>query len=189
MRTCIYIRTPMMNTDQNKRKLNIAFICDAVTDCVAGSFISTLRFSELLVNRGHKVIYIAARSPRYPKNSLHGSIKAYRFGGFLMPKSEGQLYISLPRMSQIKKILEDEEVHVVHTTIPTPAAIAATRAARALGLPIVAHSHTQPENLTMHIPNASIQRPVNKYFYRYLSWLYGQANALIYPSQFALDRL
>lgn len=172
-----------------KEKLNIALVCDAVTDCVAGSFISTLRFSELLAKRGHKVIFIAARSPRFPKNSMHGSIKAYRFPGFLMPKSEGQLYISLPRTKQIKKILEDEGVHVVHTTIPTPAAIAATRAARALGLPIVAHSHTQPENLTMHIPNSAIRKPIDRYFYRYLSWLYGQANALIYPSQFALDRL
>lgn len=170
-------------------KLNIAFICDAVTDCIAGSFISTLRFSELLVARGHKVIFIAAKSPRFPANSMHGSIKAYRFGGFLLPKSEGQLYISLPRTSQIKKILQDEKVHVVHTIIPTPAAIAATRAAKELRVPIVAHSHTQPENLTMHIPNEAIQKPINKYFYRYLSWLYGQANALIYPSQFALDRL
>ena len=169
----------------NREKLNIAFVCDAVTDCVAGSFISTLRFSERLAARGHKVIYIAAKSPRHPTDTTHGAIKAYRFRGFLLPKSEGQLYIAFSNTKKIKRILEDEGIHVVHTVIPTPLSVASTNAARALGIKVVAHSHTQPENLTMHIPNKFIQQPINKYFYRYLSWLYSKADALIYPSEFA----
>lgn len=170
---------------QSERKLRIAMVCDAVTDCVAGSFISTQRFAERLAAKGHHVIYIAARSPRYPSNSMHGSIKAYRFRSLLVPKSEGQLYLSFPTTREIAQVLKDEQIDIVHTMIPMPSSIAATRAATALGIKIVSHSHTQPENIFMHVPQGPWIAMINRVFYRYMSWLYGQGHALIYPSMHA----
>jgi len=41
----------------------------------------------------------------------------------------------------------------------------------------------------MHIPGQFIQRAVNALFYRYLSWLYRKADALVYPTEFARDLL
>ena len=180
-----------MEPNQNNmgRKLNIAIVCDAVTDCVAGSFVSTLRFSERLEGRGHKVIFIAARSPKNPVNNHHGTIKSHRFPAILLPKSEGQLYIAFPRKAQLKKIFEDEQIDIVHNMIPTPSSVVATSAARALAIPVVNHSHTQPENLFMHIPSGPWVSFFNNSFYRYMSWLYGKGDALIYPSQFAQDLL
>ncbi len=171
------------------KKLSIAIVCDAVTDCVAGSFVSTLRFSERLEKRGHKIVFIAARSPKNPDHNYHGTIKAYRFPAFLLPKSEGQMRIAMVRAKTIKKILQDEEIDIVHTMIPTFAGIASTRAARELDIPIVNHSHTQPENLFMHMPPGPWVDFLNRKFYQYMSWYYRQGDALIYPTQFAQDLL
>ena len=94
-----------------RQKLNIAFVCDAVTDCVAGSFISTQQFSKRLSARGHKIIYIAAKSKQYPEEeSLHGNIKAYRFRSFLVPKSEGQVYLCFPWVKELEQVLKKEKV-------------------------------------------------------------------------------
>lgn len=175
----------MTKLPQSDKKLNIAIVCDAVTDCVAGSFVSTLRFSEILTKRGHKIIFVAAKSPKNPTDNYWGGIKAYRFPSILLPKSEGQLYIAFAGKNKIKKILKEEEIDVVHIMIPTPTAIASTKAAKELGIGVVAHSHTQPENLTMHIPSPFLQKQINYWFYKYLSWLYGKADALIYPSEFS----
>ncbi|KKU81261.1 MAG: Glycosyl transferase, group 1 [Parcubacteria group bacterium GW2011_GWA1_47_8] len=170
----------------DQRKLNIAMVCDAVTDCVAGSFISTLRFSELLTEKGHKIIFITGKSPQNPTDGYHkDTIKVYRFPGILLPKSEGQLYISFPPKKRVREIFQDEEIDVVHIIIPTPSAVTSLRAAKSLGIKTVAHSHTQPENLTMHLPGETIQKPLNYIFYKYLSWLYRKADALIYPTEFA----
>ena len=171
--------------EHERKKLNIAIVCDAVTDCVAGSFVSTQRFAERLSARGHKVIYIAARSPKYQKNSQHGMIKAYRFPGILLPKTEGQLRIAFTSKKKIREILLHEKIDIVHHMIPTLLAVASTSAAKELGIPVVAHSHTQPENLTMHLHCSMIERTINKYFYRYLSWLFKKADAIIYPSEHA----
>lgn len=168
-----------------KRKLNIAMVCDAVTDCMAGSFVSTMRFSEILTKRGHKVIFVAARSSKNPVDNFWGNIKAYRFPSILLPKSEGQLYIAFAGRKKIKEILKKENIDIVHTMIPTPIAVSSTKAAKSLGIKVVAHSHTQPENLTMHIPINFLQGPVNYCFYKYLSWLYAKADALIYPTEFS----
>lgn len=171
--------------ETNSKKLNIAMVCDAVTDCTAGSFISTLRFSELLCAQGHKIIFIAAKSPKSPQNDCYKNIKAYRFRSILMPKSEGQYYIAFPTVKEIKKILKEEKIDIVHFFIPLPSGLAAIKAARSLGIKIVAHSHTQPENVFLHLPKLPFIKTLNNLFYSYLYWAYNKADAVIYPTEFA----
>ena len=178
-----------LNATHFEKKLNIAVVCDGVTDCVAGSFVSTLRFSELLAARGHKIIFITSRSPVNPSDNFYKTIKAYRFPGVLLPKTEGQLRLAFTTSKKIERILSEEKIDVVHNIIPTPLALVTTKAAHHLGIEIVAHSHTQPENLFLHMPEGPWLKVLNSMFYRYMSWLYGKANTLIYPSQFAKDRM
>jgi glycosyltransferase involved in cell wall biosynthesis len=67
-------------------------------------------------------------------------------------------------------------------------AIVAIKAARALGIKIVAHSHSQPENLFMEMPKI-IQPTLNNLWNRYLVWTYDKAESLIYPSELAHNLL
>ena len=175
-----------------KKKLNIAIVCDPILECTGGSFIATWRFAELLHKKGHKVIFIAARSPKNLVDNKYKDIKIYRFRSLLLPKTEGQFYIAFPTISRLKKILKQEEIDVLHAAIPTPAAVASIKAAKALGIKIVAHSHTQPENILLNLPRILARQRIYKSFYTLLSWIYHHADALVYPTEFArklLNRL
>jgi len=167
------------------KKLNIAMVCDSVTNPTGGSFISTLRFAELLSKKGHKVVFISAKSPLRPNIDSYKGIKIYRLFSFFIPKTQGPVYISLPRQKQIKKILEDEKINILHVIMPFPASIQAISAAKQLGIKVVAHSHTQPENIFYHVPKIAGKEKLNHYFYKYLLWIYKKAEIVICPSKFA----
>lgn len=172
--------------NKRDRKLNIAIVCDPITDYVAGSFVSALRFAELLDSRGHKVIFIAAKSPKTNGNTDHyKGIKAYRFSSILLPKTEKQMYISFPTEGKIKKILQEEQIDILHNIIPTPSSVVSTRAAKDLNIKIVTHSHSQPENIFLHLPKMMPREILNKAYYKFMDWLYMQADVIIYPTEFA----
>ena len=168
-----------------RKKLNIAMVCDPISDYKSGVLVSTLRFAERLRNRGHRIIFIAARSPMNPKDDTLNGFKVYRFPSVLLPKSEGSWYVSFPSKEKIKKIFQEEKIDILHTLLPTPSTAVSIKAAKSLGIKVVVHSHAQPENLFMNIPEYLGREFFNKAFYKYLVWLYKQAHVLVYPSEFA----
>src|SRR3989344_1996356 len=169
------------------RKLNIAMICDPIGSSKSGVVVSTLRFGKLLKERGHNVIFIGARSQEHKNHSHHHGIKAYRYRSLPVPKSGGW-HLAFPTVKELKKVFQEEKINVVHIILPMSGAIVAIRAARALNIKIVAHSHSQPENLFMDMPK--IIRPMLDYTWnKYLAWVYGKAESLIYPSELARSLL
>lgn len=167
------------------RRLKIAIVSDGLGDVIAGSFISTIRFADLLHARGHDVVLISSRPPRRPGNGRFHGMVMHRFLGPLIPWSDGQLYLGLPAPGRLRRILEAERVDVVHVMVPLPLGLLAVRAGKALGLPVVIHSHTQPENIFMNSPRFPGYGVLYRRFCAYLNWLYRQADVMIYPSAFA----
>lgn len=173
-----------------RKKLNIAMICDPIGSNKSGVVVSTLRFAKLLRERGHGVIFIGARSKEHKTHSEHDGSKAYRFRSLPVPKSGGW-NLAFPTVKELKKIFKEEKIDVVHIILPMSGSVMAIKAARSLGIKIVAHSHSQPENLFMDAPKF-IQPTLNNLWNKYLMWTYGKAEALIYPSEMArglLDKL
>ncbi|MFH0833803.1 MAG: glycosyltransferase [Patescibacteria group bacterium] len=170
---------------KTKKKLNIAIACDSVTECVAGSFVSAQRFARILHARGHKIIFLSSRSPQRRTDDFFEGMKVYRSASFLLPKSEGQLYLSFPTISKLKKILVEEEIDILHAMIPVPATALAIKAAQSLGKKIVIHSHAQPENIFLHVPKILGREALSRIFARSINWLNNQGDAVIYPTQFA----
>ena len=169
--------------NKEKRKLNIAMICDPIGDSKAGVILSTLRFAKLLTERGHKIIFIGAKLKDYKKHHFYDGIKTYRFRSLPIPKSGGW-YLAFPTVKELKKIFEEEKIHVVHIILPMSGSIMAIKAARDLDIKVVAHSHSQPENLFMDMPKF-IQPTLYKLWNSYLVWTYNRAEMLIYPSKLA----
>ncbi|NCF75364.1 MAG: glycosyltransferase [Xanthomonadaceae bacterium] len=173
-----------------KKKMNIAMVCDPIGNNKSGVIISTLRFSHLLKKRGHHIIFIAAKSKKEKVNSFYKGIKVYRFRSLPVPKSCGW-NSAFPTIRELKKIFQQEKINIVHIILPMSGAIVAIKAARALNIKIIAHSHSQPENLFMEMPR--IVRPtLDNLWNRYLIWLYSKSELLIYPSEMArslLDKL
>ena len=176
--------------NEEKIKLNIAMICDPIGNNKSGVVVSTLRFAKLLKERGHNVIFIGAKSKEHKTHSYHNGIKAYRFRSVPVPKSYGW-YLAFPTVKELKKIFKEENIDIVHIILPMSGSVVAIKAARTLGIKMVAHSHSQPENLFMDMPKI-IQPILNRTWNSYLAWTYGKAESLIYPSEMArslLDKL
>lgn len=178
-----------MEENKNK-KISIAMVCDPIGNNKSGVVVSTLRFAKLLKERGHNVIFIGARSLENKDHSYHDGIKAYRFRSLPVPKSCGW-NLAFPTVRELKKIFRDEKIDIVHIILPMSGSIMAIKAAKALNIKIVAHSHSQPENLFMDMPKI-IQPTLNRIWNSYLMWTYSKASSLIYPSEMArtlLDKL
>jgi glycosyltransferase involved in cell wall biosynthesis len=175
-----------MENNQEK-KLKIAMICDPMGSNKSGVVVSTLRFAKLLKEKGHHVIFIAARSEEHKEHSFHNGIKTYRFRSIPIPKSDGW-NLAFPTIRELVEIFKEEEINIVHIILPMSASIMSIKAARELGLKIVAHSHSQPENLFMNMPKV-IQPILSSLWNKYLAWTYNKAECLIYPTQMANDLL
>ena len=179
--------------EMTNRKLNIAMICDPIGNDKSGVVVSTMRFSKLLKERGHHVIFIGARSREHKGHSEHHGIKAYRFRNIPLPKSGGTKKtggwnLAFPTVSELKKIFKEEKIDVVHILLPMSASIVAIKAAKALNIKMVAHSHSQPENIFMDMPKI-IRPTLDSLWNKYLSWVYGKAEHLIYPTEMARSLL
>ena len=173
---------------EEKIKLNIAMICDPIGNNKSGVVVSTIRFAKLLKERGHNVIFIGAKSKEHnEKKSYHEGIKTYRYRSLPVPKSCGW-YLAFPTVKELKKVFKDENINVVHIILPMSGSVVAIKAARSLGIKMVAHSHSQPENLFMDMPKI-IQPTLNNLWNSYLAWTYGKAESLIYPSEMARSLL
>jgi glycosyltransferase involved in cell wall biosynthesis len=166
-----------------RKRLKIALVCDPITDFIAGGTVSTLRFAEVLRERGHHIVFLAAKSPDRSYETSYNGFPIYRFRSLPLPKNEGQFRMSFPTPKQIEAILIKEAIDILHFMLPHPAAIASLKAARRLRVRVVAHSHTQPENIVFHLP--AIRSFLNTLISRYLIWLYNKADALVYPSELA----
>lgn len=169
------------------KKLNIAIICDPIGDYKAGVLVSALRFSKLLQAKGHKVIIMGAKTPEHQADGLFRGIMAYRFRSLPLPKSGGWR-LAFPTINEVKKILIKEQIDVMHVFLPMSGSLISVKAARTLNLQIVAHSHSQPENLFADAPKL-FQPFLFWAWNKFLAWLYGKAAIVIYPSELARELL
>jgi glycosyltransferase involved in cell wall biosynthesis len=172
---------------EEKIKLNIAMVCDPIGNNKSGVVVSTIRFAKLLKERGHNVIFIGAKSKEFKNPSYHNNIKVYRYRSIPIPKSGGW-YLAFPTVKELKKVFKEQNINIVHIILPMSGSIVAIKAAKSLGIKMVAHSHSQPENLFMDMPKI-IQPTLNNLWNSYLAWTYDKAESLIYPSEMARSLL
>lgn len=162
-------------------------ICDPIGDYKAGALVSAIRFGKLLQERGHTVVFIGAKSKEHRTHGEYQGMMSYRFRSVPLPRSGGW-QLAFPTVGEIKKVLQKEKIDVVHVILPMSGALMAIKAAKSLGIKIVAHSHSQPENLFMDAPTFS--RPLlDRMWNAYLAWIYSKAESIIYPSEMAYGLL
>ncbi len=164
--------------------LTIALVCDGIADVVAGSFISTARLGERLQARGHRVVFISSGSREQTLQHVHRGMTIHRLWGVVLPRS-GHLRLAVPFGFMLRRLLRDEQIDIVHVMLPTPLGAVAGRLAKAMGLPLVMHSHTQPDNIFMNGPHFPGRDALTRLFGRYLTWLYRQGDVLVHPSAFS----
>ncbi len=168
------------------KKMNIAIVCVSVNLQNAGSLVSTWRFATNLAKRGHQVLLIS--TGKVNSVEVVEGVKVIRFKAWPTLGTEGTFRMLLfASCKKIKKIFVEENVEIVHFMLPTPLCFSASKAAKELNLPLIGHSHTQPEN--MLIPIKLNNQFLNRLFYRYLIWFYSRANVIVCPTKFAQQKM
>ena len=168
------------------RKLNIAIVHDNLTHLIDGSIISTLRFAEYLKKQGHKLIFISGKPPNNKKDiDVYNGIKTYRFVSLPLPKAHNKFLLAFPSVKKLKEIFSKEKIDLVHVMIPCPSTSVAIKAAKSLGIKVIAHSHSQPENLFLYLPKPLRKKRIINLYYRYILWTYRKADLTICPSKFS----
>lgn len=175
-----------MNKDENK-KMRIAMVCDPIGGNKSGVVVSTVRFSKLLKERGHNIIFIGAHGIEHKNNSHHDGIRIHSYRGLPVPKGGGW-YLAFPTVNELIKVFAEEKIDVIHVVLPMSSGIVAMKAAKALNIKIIAASHSQPENLFMDAPKVA-QPFLGKLWNKYLAWLYRKADLVIYPAEFGRNLL
>jgi len=166
-------------------KKTILFVCDSLHTLVSGSTFSTLRFIDLLKN-DYNIVCLETKSNKIKKNfEKKDKVKIYYLNSILLPKTHKELYLGFPRKKTIKTIILKEKIDIVYTILPTPLATKTLKVAKKLNLKTISASHSQIENLLGDNKNDLIYKIIEKAYSKYLSYIYNNADKIVFPSEFA----
>jgi phosphatidylinositol alpha 1,6-mannosyltransferase len=156
--------------------VRIALFSEVYWPMVSGVGVTLLRLTDALQARGHQVrVYSAtyavpAGMPDRPEVHRSPSVPF-----FLYPDVQW----AFPRLRDIVDDLAAFEPDVVHVATEFSLGIAGVKAARQLGLPIIASAHTDYEQYAARYGVTWAVRAG----WHYLRWFYGQAHRVLCPSR------
>jgi glycosyltransferase involved in cell wall biosynthesis len=155
--------------------LRIAFVADTVYSAAGGGIRAGQNVIERL-RRDHDVVTIATDGEaRVP--ALRLPVRAMREMHFVMAKPDRRV---------VRSAIAGADV--VHLQLPFWLSFVALEEARALGVPVVAAFHVQPENVLMNVGIHS--QWASEALYRWMiHGLYSKVDAVVAPTRFAEQKL
>jgi phosphatidylinositol alpha 1,6-mannosyltransferase len=162
--------------------VRIALFSEVYWPMVSGVGVTLLRLTEALQNRGHSVrVYSAtyALPPGHPdRPEVHRSPSVPLF---LYPDVQW----AFPRLRDVVEDLARFRPDVVHVATEFSLGIAGLKAARQLGLPVVASAHTDYDQYAARYGVTWALRAG----WHYLRWFYGQSHRVLCPSRIYEEHL
>jgi phosphatidylinositol alpha 1,6-mannosyltransferase len=161
--------------------LRIALFSEVYWPMVSGVGVTLLRLTEALQRRGHHIrVYSAtyALPPGGDRPEVHRS-PSVPF--FLYPDVQW----AFPRLRDVVDDLSRFRPDVVHVATEFSLGIAGVKAARQLGVPIVASAHTDYDQYAVRYGVTWALRAG----WHYLRWFYGQAHRVLCPSRIYEEHL
>jgi phosphatidylinositol alpha 1,6-mannosyltransferase len=156
--------------------MRIALFSEVYWPMVSGVGVTLLRLTEALQARGHQVrVYsatygLAAGQADRPEVHRSPSVPL-----FLYPDVQW----AFPRMRDVVEDLARFRPDVVHVATEFSLGIAGVKAARQLGLPLIASAHTDYDRYAARYGVTWALRAG----WHYLRWFYGQAHKVLCPSR------
>ncbi|MGN6390901.1 MAG: glycosyltransferase family 4 protein [Gemmatimonadales bacterium] len=156
--------------------MRIALFSEVYWPMVSGVGVTLLRLTDALHARGHQVRVYSATYALPPgvtdRPEVHRS-PSVPF--FLYPDVQW----AFPRLREVVDDLEAFRPDVVHVATEFSLGIAGVKAARQLGLPIIASAHTDYDQYAARYGVTWALRAG----WHYLRWFYGQASRVLCPSR------
>ena len=163
------------------RRLRIAFATDLIDGVRNGGVMSAQRFVAAL--REHHDVTVLSTGPA---GDGRAPLPAFTLPPFGRVMREMGFVFAWPHRPTLERVIG--EADLLHVQFPFWLGMRATRVARELGTPVVAGSHLQPENMFLNIGLRSAR--LTEWTWRlFLRTVYGRADAVICPSEFAREEL
>jgi 1,2-diacylglycerol 3-alpha-glucosyltransferase len=158
--------------------MRIGMVSDDFLPAVTGAGVHTQILSAKLGERGHTVIVITTRRPGQPPFEIKQGVRIYRTFSF----PAGPFYISLARSGTLQKILEQEQIQILHIQYASLLALCSARAARKaeLGVKQVYTYNMDPELLTVTVPLLKWLAPGIRTLAKRF---YNQCDAITFPAR------
>ncbi len=155
--------------------MRVALFSEVYWPMVSGVSLTIQRAAAGLRERGHDVQVYAATYDLPPGQPDRGEVhRSPSRPLFIAPEVQW----AFPRRHEILDSLRRFQPDVVHLATEFPMGLAGLRAARELGIPIVASSHTDYERYASEYGLGWAIGPG----WRYLRWFYGHAERVLCPS-------
>jgi glycosyltransferase involved in cell wall biosynthesis len=162
--------------------VRIAVFSEVYWPMVSGVGVTLLRLTEALQARGHQVRVYTATYPipegRGDRPEVHRS-PSMPF--FLYPDVQW----AFPRLREVVDDLARFRPDVVHVATEFSLGVAGLKAARQLGIPVIASAHTDYE---VYAARYGVPWAVRAGWH-YLRWFYGQAHRVLCPSRIYEEHL
>ncbi|HEX6669148.1 MAG TPA: glycosyltransferase, partial [Gemmatimonadales bacterium] len=156
--------------------MRVALFSEVYWPMVSGVGVTLLRLTEALQTRGHQVRVYSANYGLAPGQADRPEVhRSPSVPLFLYPDVQW----AFPRMRDVLADLERFRPDVVHVATEFSLGIAGVKAARQLGLPLVASAHTDYDRYAARYGVTWALRAG----WHYLRWFYGQAHKVLCPSR------
>jgi phosphatidylinositol alpha 1,6-mannosyltransferase len=161
--------------------LRIALFSEVYWPMVSGVGVTLLRLTEALQARDHQVRVYSATYPLPPEGDRPEVHRSPSVPFFLYPDVQW----AFPRLRDVVEDLSRFRPDVVHVATEFSLGIAGVKAARQLGVPIVASAHTDYDQYAVRYGVTWALRAG----WHYLRWFYGQAHRVLCPSRIYEEHL
>lgn len=164
------------------KPLSIAFVADTLAGWSGGGVVSGRRFVDKLREQRHRVIMVGAALPEADPDCV--TLPGFQFP--LRAMHDMQFVMAWPDRELLRSAFA--QVDLVHLQFPFWLSFVALDEARALGRPVIASFHVQPENALFNVGVHSAG--LNRGLYRvWVDGLYNRVDAVVCPSRFAEKKL
>lgn len=163
------------------RPLTIALVMDTIGNKGNGTSNSALQYAHELERQGHHVRLVGIGAPEYPARVSRVPIVSW-------VAAKQQMQFAEPSETLFRTAFRG--VDVVHVYLPFRFGRHAARAARAMGIPVTAGFHLQPENVTYsagplkYVPGIS-----NFLYWLFKTWLYRGIGHIHAPTEMIAGQL
>lgn len=170
--------------------MTVAFVFEIFLPIVNGIVTSSHNLAQNLIAKGHRVIYIA---PRWKESTIHevDGVPVYYVASYETFVYPGMRNV-LPWSRHVKKILQVENVDIVHATGPWLLNWAALRAARKLDRVTVQTFHTmlqEPTYIRYFTHSDALVPVLRALAWRYFGLYMRRSDAVTGPSRYVAEEL
>ncbi|KFI52715.1 glycosyltransferase [Bifidobacterium biavatii] len=163
------------------RPLTIALVMDTIGNKGNGTSNSALQYAHELERQGHHVRLVGIGAPEYPARVSRVPLVSW-------VAAKQQMQFAEPSETLFRTAFRG--VDVVHIYLPFRFGRHAARAARAMGIPVTAGFHLQPENVTYSAGPLKYVPGISGFLYwLFKTWLYGGIDHIHTPTEMIAGQL